>query len=195
MPSRAHHWGRPLTVCRLSERNRLPVAALERRPRAPSRRWLCLGAAPLREGRSGRLVWRANCPFETPIDSLTCFSNTVQNGSCREPQISLRPGFPCWGTPSPLRAVVFGCLRCLRLLRSEPSQRQLHERHAEVSGSVAIISIASEAELSSKEWKHLNPSRRFCRLPGVEYVDTCHPSLLRGAMLSEISGALANDPS
>jgi hypothetical protein len=62
-----------------------------------------------------------------------------------------------------------------------PVNGQLHERHAEFSSSVAIISIAPGAELSSKEWKHLNPSRRFCRLPDVEYVDTCHPSLLRGA--------------
>jgi hypothetical protein len=71
---------------------------------APSKRWLCLGAALLREGRSGRLVWRANCPFETPIDSLSCSSNTVQNGSCREPSgaSSPRAGFSLMGKhPAP----------------------------------------------------------------------------------------------
>ena len=76
-----------------------------------------------------------------------------------------------------------------------PVNGQLHERHAEFSSSVAIISIASGAELSSKEWKRLNPSRRFCTLPGVEYVDTCQPVLTSGCLLSEISGAPANDPS
>src|ERR1700686_1714391 len=43
-----------------------------------------------------RLVWRANFPFETQIDSLTRSSNTVQNGSLPRPSntISLKPGFP-----------------------------------------------------------------------------------------------------
>src|SRR5450759_1922727 len=40
---------------------------------------MCLGTALPQEGRSGRLVWRASCPIEIPLDSLACSSNTVQN--------------------------------------------------------------------------------------------------------------------
>jgi len=48
--------------------------------------------------RAGQAVWFGGktAPRETPIGSLTCSSNTVQNGSYREPCGTVRrePGFP-----------------------------------------------------------------------------------------------------
>jgi hypothetical protein len=88
---------------------------------APSKRSLCLGSALLREGGSGRLVWRANYPFGTPIDSLTRSGNTVQNGSCREPSGKISPqagSFLIGKHPSACGLWLPGCLRGLRLLRS-----------------------------------------------------------------------------
>ena len=73
--------------CGLPERNRLPIVSLMMTAGAP----FLFGADLFREGTSGRLLQRANCPLETTIDSLTCSGNTVQNGSCREPSHTISP--------------------------------------------------------------------------------------------------------
>jgi len=59
-----------------------------------------VGPVPSSEGN--RAVWfgGANCPFKTPIHSLTCSSNTVQNGPFPEPPEIIFPqaGFSRFGT-------------------------------------------------------------------------------------------------
>ena len=66
------------------ERSRASIRFMKTGPRFLLRA-LTVDAELIREGSSGRLVWRADYPFETPIGSLAGSSNTVQNGSCREP--------------------------------------------------------------------------------------------------------------
>jgi hypothetical protein len=77
-------WGQALTKCHSIRTQPVADCSLNEDDRCGRANCVCVWVGPVSRGKEGRLVWQANCSFETHIFSLTCSYNTVQNGSCRD---------------------------------------------------------------------------------------------------------------